>query len=143
MDLLKTNATQCNGFNIQNIFPFKVIFCFECEFEQKYSLILTAVFSANNILIWKRNEYWDIELLSVSWHVLGVETFVVWAMTSLRRKASFAHQPMQALRKSIRRTRTSERWSRWFTFTHWSYKLAGKRRRNPRVSSWKKTLQQS
>merc|ERR1711953_1286787 len=39
----------------------------------------------------------------------GVETFVVWAMTSLRRKASFAHQPMQALSKSIRRTRTAER----------------------------------
>merc|ERR1719242_1153779 len=35
----------------------------------------------------------------------GVETFVVWAMTSLRRKASFAHQPMQAPRNSIRRSK--------------------------------------
>ena len=39
----------------------------------------------------------------------GVETFVVWAMTSLRRKASFAQQPMLAIRRSIRRTKMPER----------------------------------
>ena len=39
----------------------------------------------------------------------GVETFVVWAMASLRRKASLAQQPMQAIRKSMRKKKISQR----------------------------------
>ena len=38
-----------------------------------------------------------------------METFVVWAMSSIRRKASLAQHPMVAIRKSIRRKRTSRR----------------------------------
>ena len=33
----------------------------------------------------------------------GVETFVSWAVSSLRRTASQAHQPMIAIRKSMKR----------------------------------------
>ena len=49
-------------------------------------------------------ERWPFLLLK------GVETFVVWAMTNLRRKASFAQQPMQALRRSIRKKKISQRY---------------------------------
>ena len=33
----------------------------------------------------------------------GVETFVSWAVSSLRRTASQAHQPMVAIRRSMKR----------------------------------------